>query len=337
MYPENNNQNNTWKIVVGVIGALIFTGLFIGCIAVVMQFVKLEENGKLDVWLAENESEDDYDSDDGFGYYDDDGDFHYYDDTTDEDDWDEGIWEEDEEDGYKEPTHDKDDYAHSTHDEDIEGYETGEYFSFPADNRVDDLDYSVEIEEDLYEDGTGTGIYYSYAVVKGDAPNIDDINDIIMEDIDGLIEFYEEEYKPYMSENDLGIYADLSCNVTYMTEDILSIVYQESIYYDEAAGYATDYYLYCLNFDMQNGTLLDKTEMLDIDEEFVEEFRERSREQNADSVLDYYDDYELLELFGEKSNLILFYCEQGMEIGLNVQEGWVTVTYPDYEKYLKSL
>ena len=35
--------------------------------------------------------------------------------------------------------------------------------------------------------------------------------------------------------------------------------------------------------------------------------------------------------------LILFYCPQGMEIGMNVDEGWVTVTYPDYGEYLKNI
>ena len=134
-----------------------------------------------------------------------------------------------------------------------------------------------------------------------------------------------------------GILAQLDGCVTYMSEDILSVVYRETVYYGEYLDYQSDFYLYCLNFDMKNGQLLENTGMLDIDEEFVEDFRERSRKQNADSVLDYYDDEDVMYFLEDSYYLILFYCPQGMEIGMNVDEGWVTVTYPDYEEYLKNI
>lgn len=336
MYPENNHSNTGRNIVIGIVVALVFAGLFAGCIAVVMQYVELAENGKLDRWLEAYAQEETGRSD--YGYYDDEGYFHYYGETEQDNGF--GYYGEDGEFHYfedektgKDP---KEIFDHSTHDEDIEGYETGEYFSLPAYNIVEGLSYSVEIESGEYEDEDyyGTAIYYDYPVVSGDVPNTDYINDTISAEWKKLISYYEEEYREYMGEDD-GILALFEGNVAYMSEDILSIVYQESISYGEYLDYQTNFYLYCLNFDMKNGQLLENTGMLKIDEDFVKDFRARSAKQNADSALDYYDDEEVMEYLENPDNLILFYCPQGMEIGINVKEGWVTVTYADYEEYLK--
>lgn len=334
MYPENGNPNKGRNIAIGIVVSLVFAGLFAGCIAVVMQYVELSRNGKLDRWLEANADDEDTSSD--YGYYDENGDFYYYGETPQENGF--GYYDEDGEFHYfADETDPLERFDRPTHDEDIEGYATGEYFSFPADNRVDGLRYSVEIEEEEYHDGEYTNIYYSYPVVKGDVPNADYINDTICAEWESLLDYYEEDYKDYRSAKDDGILAKLSSHVTYMSEDILSVVYQETVYYGEYLDYQEDHYLYCLNFDMKNGQLLENTGMLNIDEEFVKDFRERSERQNADSVLDYYEDEDVMYYFGESNYLILFYCPQGMEVGLNLYEGWVTVTYPDYEDYLKKL
>ncbi len=337
MYPENKNPNRGRNIAIGVVVTLVFCGLLAGCIAVVMQYVKLYKEGKMQAWLDENNEEEDSLSE--YGYYDDDGDFHYYGETEDEGEGSGfGYYDEDGEFHYYGEEGDYDDiFDHSTH-EDKEGYETGEYFSLPADNRVDGLSYTVDMEDGEYydEDYDYTYIEYSYAVVEGDVPNADYINEMISAEWKSLLDFYEEDYKPQMYDDDY-IVAQLECNVAYMSEDILSIVYHETLYYGESGGNETDYYLYSLNFDMTNGQLLENAGILNIDEEFVEEFKERSEEQNDDSVLSYYTDSELMEYFEDEYSLILFYCPQGMEIGINVDEGWVTVTYPDYEEYLKRM
>ena len=346
MYLENNNSNKGRNIAMGIVVSLVFIGLFAGCVSVVMRYVELDKSGKLDRWLEANADveEDDILSD--YGYYDEDGYFHYYG----EDDGDDGFgyYDEDGEFHYFEnETDPRDRFDRPTHDEDIEGYATGEYFSLPADNRVDGLAYSVDIEEKEYEDDFNTYIYYSYPIVDGDVPNIDYINDVICSEWESLLEYYEDDYKAglpdYYGEDyedygkSDGIIAELDCNVTFMSEDILSVVYQETVYYGEYGDYDVDIYLYCLNFDMKNGQLLENTGMLDIDEEFVEDFRERSEKQNADSVLDDCDDEDVMYYLENPYNLILFYCPQGMEIGLNLDNGWVTVTYADYEEYLNKM
>lgn len=344
MYPENNKSNTGRNIVIGIVVALVFMGLFAGCVAVVMRYVELGESGQLERWLEANAQEEDPSSD--YGYYDEDGYFHYYGESDEDDGF--GYYDDDGEFHYFEEESDpRDRFDRSTHDEDIEGYATGEYFSFPADNRAEGLAYSVEMEEKEYEDDFNTYIYYGYPVVSGDVPNVDYINDTICAEWESLLEYYEEDYKGALpdyygedyeeyGESD-GIIAELDADVTYMSEDILSVVYQETIYYGEYLDYQMDVYLYCLNFDMKNGQLLENTGMLNIDEDFVKEFRERSEKQNADSVLDYYDDEDVMNYLEDAYSLILFYCPQGMEIGLNVDEGWVTVTYPDYEEYLRKL
>ncbi len=45
-------------------------------------------------------------------------------------------------------------------------------------------------------------------------------------------------------------------------------------------------------------------------------------------------DQEITALFNSP-DIIVFYTPKGMEIGFNYDEGWVTVTYEEYEQYLK--
>ena len=45
-------------------------------------------------------------------------------------------------------------------------------------------------------------------------------------------------------------------------------------------------------------------------------------------------DQQITDYF-KSDDIIVFYTPNGMEIGFNYEEGWVTVTYEEYEKYLK--
>ena len=57
--------------------------------------------------------------------------------------------------------------------------------------------------------------------------------------------------------------------------------------------------------------------------------------QNGEiTYLSMMSDQEITEYFNS-SNIIVFYTPKGLEIGFNYDEGWVTVTYEDYEQYLK--
>jgi len=307
--------------------------LLIGCIAVTVKICQYADEGKLDRWLEEDYDDTDYEDE----YYED-SEEDYYEDFEEEEDYyehddfyDEYSWEDDYD--FDEPLIDYDDLE--------EEPSTDAYFSYDTDNRTDGLSYQVEMyRDDYFDEGESGDSYYStyieyfYPVVVGDVPNVDIINDTIKQEVGYLLAYYENDYKPYITQEEDGLYAELYGRVAFMSEQILSVVFQECIVYSD--GY-TDYYVYCLNFDMETGVLMDHVEILDIDEEFAAMFRERSEIQNGSfEDIEYMSDRELMEAMNSQA-LILFYVPQGMEVGLNTEYGWVSITLDDYEKYLKSI
>ena len=60
----------------------------------------------------------------------------------------------------------------------------------------------------------------------------------------------------------------------------------------------------------------------------------RSDEQNGEIYsLTNMTDQEITGYFNSP-DVIVFYTPKGMEIGFNYEDGWVTVTYEEYEQYL---
>ena len=135
-----------------------------------------------------------------------------------------------------------------------------------------------------------------------------------------------------MDDEDSYFNAYASGYVTYMSEDVLSVVFSETVY----TNYYNSAYMYCINIDMRDGVILENTDIISVDDDFSVDFRYRSDKQNGtiDGV-DRMSDQEITELLTSDSSLIIFYTPQGMEIGFNYDEGWVTVTYHDYRDYLK--
>ena len=81
--------------------------------------------------------------------------------------------------------------------------------------------------------------------------------------------------------------------------------------------------------------MLENEQMLAIDDAFSVDFRTRSDEQNGEiSDLTYMTDQQITQYF-LSDDVIVFYTPKGMEIGFNYENGWVTVTYEEYEQYLK--
>ena len=76
--------------------------------------------------------------------------------------------------------------------------------------------------------------------------------------------------------------------------------------------------------------------ILDIDDEFAIDFRKRCEEQNGEiNGLNYYSDQQIREYLTNENSLIILYTPLGMEVGINYDDGWATVTYKDYEKFTK--
>lgn len=259
--------------------------------------------------------DDKYDFDDDYEYHHDD-DFHGYDDDDD------FFYDDDYE------------YDYYDYDYDYE-YDYGDdgYYYLQDDIKYD-LSYGIDFDFFEYEtDDEDVNIMVTYPIITGEnVPNLEKLNDTIYSEVEIITEYFEEDYAPYMEKNEDSYFsATAICYVTYMDEDKLSVVYQERIYadtYDLA-------YLECINIDMKNGVVLDNEEMLDIDDEFSVDFRTRSDEQNDEIyALTNMTDQEITGYFNSP-DVIVFYTPLGMEIGFNYEEGWVTVTYEEYEQYLK--
>lgn len=122
--------------------------------------------------------------------------------------------------------------------------------------------------------------------------------------------------------------------VTYMDEEKISVVFSERGFAN-GSGIA---YLYSINIDIENGVILDNSSIINMDDEFAVEFRRRNQEQNdADGYVDILSDQEVVEYLNSDTMGIVFFTPLGLEVGINIDGGWYTVTYKDYEKYLKKL
>ncbi len=219
---------------------------------------------------------------------------------------------------------DYDDYE----DEYYEPSPDDDYYVELADYIRDDLSYSVDFEEYSHSDFDNS-VYITvwYAQVSDDLPNSDTINEYLM---DGAM------YYAYMFESDdvSDFTLEAESFVTYMDEEMLSVAVSEYIYADGE----TTYDLYCMNFDLKTGTLLNNTDMIEVSDELVEAFIDQSIYQNGYtySVSDYSDE-EIADFMSNEESLILFYTPVGLEIGYNHPDGWVSATIKDYQRFLKKL
>jgi len=222
---------------------------------------------------------------------------------------------------------DYDDYD----DEEYDYYEPSpddEYYVELADYIRDDLSYSVEFEEYTHSDYDNS-VYITvwYAQVSEELANSETINGYLMDNALYYAYMYEDE--------DISDFMlDVESFVTYMDEETLSVVVNEYIYADGEETYD----LYCMNFDLKTGTLLNNTDIIEVSDELVEAFIDQSIYQNGYtySVSDYSNE-EITEFMSDEDSLILFYTPVGLEIGYNHANGWVTATLKDYQSFLKKL
>lgn len=215
--------------------------------------------------------------------------------------------------------------------EDIPAPDYGDdYYGEITDAIREDLDYSIAWENYEYEgNDDNVTIAVDYPVISGDIPNIDAINSIIADETE-YFESYYEEYVNNISDGQFLVYSE--GYVTYMDDDVMSVVFAEMVYTD----YWTDYGLYCLNIDVENGIVLDNSSIMQIDDEFAMDFRKRCKQQNGMvEDLEYMSDQEIAYYLSQGGTSIMFYTPMGMEVGLNMGGYYVTVTYKDYEKFLQ--
>ena len=201
-----------------------------------------------------------------------------------------------------------------------------EYYVELADSIRFDLDYEIDFEEyDVVDEENDVTIRIQYAQVTGDIPAVDEINYNLKEDAMYLAY--------YLNDMDMaGLWIAVSSYVTYMDEEKLSVVVDERYIYEDEQYYN----LYCMNFDLTTGTLLDNTEIIEANEELAQAFRKQSEYQNGESsAVTQYTDKEIAEFMSNEETLILYYTPVGLEIGYNHPYGWISATLKEYDEYLK--
>ena len=202
-----------------------------------------------------------------------------------------------------------------------------EYYVELADSIEDDLSYTVDKEEyTYYDDDELVGIYVEYVTVDGL-----DFDDKINEKLEEGAMYYA---KNFGAGNVSNFSLEVVSYVTYMDEDMLSVVVDERYSWDNEVHVD----LYCMNFDLKTGSLLYNTDIIDPTEELAEDFRDMNDYQNGYiEHVDEISDDDIVDYFSDEDSLILFYTPVGLEIGFNYEDGWVTATLKDYEEYLSRL
>lgn len=209
-----------------------------------------------------------------------------------------------------------------------------------------DESVSYQVNREFYEkidEEQGVCIQVSYIQLEGNIPNLETINEKIEEESMLLANVYLEEedyYQNIFNEYDyMTTYIKVESFVTVNDEESISIALDER--YD-LGGFASILKMQGININLKTGTVLDNTEILNTDEEFVKDFVRRSNGQNGKNsvAIDGISDREKLQLFQDADSLILFYTPIGLEVGYNYSgvegyTGWITVSIEEYEQYLK--
>ena len=209
-----------------------------------------------------------------------------------------------------------------------------EYYEF-GDAVRDDLPYSVTFEtyerdDFLPEEDGNFYMEFRYPVIAGEVPNLEGINRTLQQELI-FVEEHVEEIAQYLGSGDYEY--TTTGYVTYMSEEVLSVIYVEYVYLEEEF---LESYVICVNVDMETGMVLKNSQLLEVDDDFSVEFRKRSDIQNGEiSDVTAMSDQEITSYLTDEDWVIAFYTPLGMEIGFNYYDGWVTVTYSDYQKYQK--
>ncbi len=212
---------------------------------------------------------------------------------------------------------------------------SGQYYEFH--NEISkDLSYQIRIEEFTKfakenHDALAGGNYPK--VICEDKKKEERVNNIIYAEIQAVLDHLE-----YVGEElgqDMLFVFDVESYVTYMDENTLSVAYVEYGYLDDEWF---ESYVISVNVDMESGLAMTNSQILNINDDFSIDFRERTEKQNgSNDTLDYYSDQEITQLLNDENSLIIFYTPLGMEVGFNYYSGWVTVTYPDYARFVNPL
>lgn len=202
-----------------------------------------------------------------------------------------------------------------------------EYYIEIVDATVDHLDYSIEWQDvSIWPDDHDSSEYYysSCPMIRSeDAALVRKVNGKLRE----VSSRYQDSYWKYAD----GV--DCTSNVTYMSDKVMSVVFQNHLYGEDGVTYEID----AITFDMTTGEVIPYRDMLSVDADMVERFRKQNELQNGPiEFVDGCSDEDLLGYISSDQKRVVFYTPVGLELGFNytVEEddvsGWVTVTLKEY-------
>ena len=204
------------------------------------------------------------------------------------------------------------------------------YYSGPYNDLKDNLSYQISFLTTYCntEDGH-VFIQVEYPQITSDREDEEYLNGELYYEYEYFRDFYMDYVADTMSEDGI-FYFSSDAYVTYMDEEILSVVYSEKIRYQDGSDYLSDINFYCVNIDLATGNILTNTDILNLNDDFAVDFREREISENGDGALTDYTDQEILAMLKDEDTLVLFYTPMGLEVGLNLDGEIVYVTYEDY-------
>lgn len=197
-------------------------------------------------------------------------------------------------------------------------------------------DYTIVWEEHSFEDpDTSATFYATYPQIEGEnIPNLENLNANLEAYGLELLDYYEQVYAPQAS---VSTYMDASASayVTYNDDNKISVVVSENVYTNDT----NISYLLCLNIDLINGKLMWNHEILEVSDEFIQEFKKQVELQNNMELR--LTEEEIFDYLTEEDYLILFYTPVGLEVGINYFDeygnlDWLMATFKDYYRYTKS-
>lgn len=215
-----------------------------------------------------------------------------------------------------------------------------EWYAAPYNAFEDVNDYTLSLKTHTYK-GAGGGEpnialvieYPEIASSKLDESAVQAMNTTFAD----LYDFHQAQFAAYKSEMSPDDFYNVTVDafVTYMDDRVLSVVYEEAVYLKEGEDLLGVYDYVCVNCDMERGVVIDNPSVLDIDEDFVRDFRARALKENGEDNLADYTDAELAVMMRDPDKLVLFYTPKGMEVGVNLGQIVVYAEYADYGRFLK--
>ena len=239
------------------------------------------------------------------------------------------------------------DYTHSNHQKSTMGPDYYEPFCDSIDEVSYSEQYQISRKYFFYDDMMGNyriQASVAYPELSGNIPNLDDLNQQIYDRCASDFLNYLNGSSPYSQYVFEKITFASDSYITYNDGKKMSILLDCVVHTDDYWN-NLDSYIYAINIDLEKGEIIENDEIIDMDEAFAKEFRERCLTQNgSNTALDPLSDKEVLQYLKSKENNIMFFTPLGLEVGMHymykddiLARGWMTITlkYGEFEDKLK--